>query len=40
MDDARLKRAAKLRRDGLTVREVVRRMRLPKSTVDRAMRPA
>ncbi len=40
MDDAQVKRAAALRRDGLTVREVARRMRLPKSTVDRALRAA
>src|SRR5216684_3727123 len=37
MDDAQVKRAAALRRR-LSVREVARRMGLPKSTVDRALR--
>jgi len=37
MDDAQVRRAAALRRS-LSVREVARRMRLPKSTVDRALR--
>jgi DNA invertase Pin-like site-specific DNA recombinase len=37
MDDAQVKRAAALRRR-LSVREVARRMGLPKSTIDRALR--
>jgi len=40
MDDAQVKRAGALRRKGLSVREVAKRMRLPKSTVDRAIRGA
>ena len=38
MDDAQVKRAAALRRTGLSVRQVADRMGLPKSTVERVLR--
>lgn len=38
MDDAQVRRAATLRRDGLSVRQVAHRMRLAKSTIERALR--
>jgi DNA invertase Pin-like site-specific DNA recombinase len=38
MDDRQVKRAAALRRQGLSVRQVSSRMRVPKSTVERALK--
>ena len=38
MDERQVARAAALRRKGLSVRQVASRMRLPKSTVERALR--
>jgi|SRR4051812_12740763 len=40
MDDRQISRAAALRKKGFSVREVARRMRVPKSTVERALRSA
>ena len=40
MDDRQVNRAAALRRSGLSVREVARRMNVPKSTIARALRDA
>jgi DNA invertase Pin-like site-specific DNA recombinase len=39
MDDAQVARAAALRRKGLSVRQVASQLGLPKSTVERAVRP-
>jgi len=40
MDEAQVKRAATLRSKGFSVRRVASRMRLPKSTVERALKAA